>query len=160
AKELPLWHAALSQNPRYLRPVAWKKNFGITLDELDRLSEAVGEALADRVLTREELALEVGKRSGSAAFAAKLALSSWGTVLKPAVCTGRLCFGPSLGRRVRFTHPASWVDSARHSHDPVAAMKEVTRRFLSAYGPATDHDLARWWGGGGVLGARRSIAAL
>jgi hypothetical protein len=36
----------------------------------------------------------------------------------------------------------------------------VTRRFLGAYGPATDHDLARWWGGGGVANAREWIAAL
>jgi hypothetical protein len=160
ARELPVWHAALSQNPRYLRPVAWKRHFGITLEELDRLSEAVGEALADRVLTREELVKEVGKRSGSAAFAAKLALSSWGTILKPAAFSGRLCFGPSLGQRVRFTHPATWVDSARRAVDPAAALTEVARRFLAVYGPATEHDLARWWGGGGVAGARRSIEAL
>ena len=160
ARELPLWHAALSQNPRYLRPMAWKKYFGITLEELDRLSEAIGEALAGRVLTREELVKEVGKRSGSAAFVAKLALSSWGTVLKPAAFSGQLCFGPSVGQRVRFTHPATWADSARRAHDPAAALIEVARRFLGAYGPATEHDLARWWGGGGVAGARRSIAAL
>jgi len=160
ARELPLWHAALSQNPRYLRPMAWKKYFGITLEELDRLSEAVGEALAGRVLTREELVKEVGRRSGSKAFAAKLALSSWGTVLKPAAFAGRLCFGPSLGQRVRFTHPATWADSARRAVDPAAALLEVARRFLAAYGPATEHDLARWWGGGGVAGARRSITAL
>ena len=160
ARELPLWHAALSQNPRYLRPMAWKKNFGITIEELDRLSTAVGKALAGRVLTREELVKEVGKRSGSAAFAAKLALSSWGTVLKPAAFAGYLCFGPSLGQRVRFTNPATWADSARRAVDPAAALIEVARRFLAAYGPATEHDLARWWGGGGVAGARRWIAAL
>src|SRR5215471_9563293 len=55
SKELPLWHAALQQNPRYLRPAAWKKNFGITLEELDHLTEIIGQALVDRVLTREEL---------------------------------------------------------------------------------------------------------
>src|SRR5215831_19137604 len=69
SRELPLWHAALKQNPRYLRPAAWKRNFGITLEELDRLTETVGKALAHRVLTREELVQEVSRLSGSAAFA-------------------------------------------------------------------------------------------
>src|SRR6266498_1633094 len=36
AGELPMWHAALGASPRYLRATAWKKYFGITLEELDR----------------------------------------------------------------------------------------------------------------------------
>src|SRR6266851_6356032 len=58
ANELPLWHAALSTSRRYLRPAAWQKYFGITLEELDRLTEAVGAALNGRVMTREELVRE------------------------------------------------------------------------------------------------------
>jgi hypothetical protein len=98
----------------------------------------------------------------SAAFARKVVESSWGTILKPAAFTGRLCFGPSAGQRVRFTNPASWIASA-NGNDPLspeAAAAEITRRFLSAYGPATAHDLARWWNGGGVSNARKWIAAL
>ena len=34
--------------------------------------------------------------------------------------------------------------------DPQSATAAVTRRFLAAYGPATYHDLARWWSGGGI----------
>jgi len=160
ASELPLWHAALSTSRRYLREAAWKKYFGITLEELERLTEAIGVALDGRVLTREELAQEVARVTGSRAFGSKLALSSWGTVLKPAAFTGRLCFGPGIGQRVRFTRPASWLRSTLKTVDPQVATAEITRRFLAAYGPATYHDLGRWWTGGGVSTARQWIAAL
>ena len=109
ADELPLWHAALSTSRRYLKPALWLKYFGITIEELDRLTEAVAAALESRVMTREELVHEVGRITGSAAFSAKIAQSSWGTILKPAAFTGRLCFGPSLGQRVRFTRPDTWL---------------------------------------------------
>jgi hypothetical protein len=161
ADELPLWHAVLSTSRRYLRPAAWQKYFGITIEELDRLTDAVAAALDGRVMTREELVQEVGRLSGSAAFANKLALSSWGTILKPAAFTGRLCFGPNLGQRVRFTRPDTWLGPAPGPPpvDPHVG-RAVTRRFLSAYGPATYHDLARWWNGGGVTLAREWIAEL
>ena len=160
AKELSLWHAALSTSRRYLRPAAWQRYFGISLAALERLTEAVGAALDGRVMTREELAQEVGRLTGSASLARTLAQSSWGTILKPAAFTGRLCFAPSLGQRVRFTSPAHWVSGPSAPSDPQFATLEVARRFLSAYGPATYHDLARWWNGGGVSTARQWISSL
>jgi uncharacterized protein YcaQ len=165
AGELPLWHAALGTSRRYLNAALWQKYFGITLEELDRVTEAVAVVLDGRLMTREELVGEVARLTGSAAFGAKLAASSWGTLLKPAAFTGRLCFGPSLGQRVRFTRPDTWLAGAgyppRPSVDPQAATVAVTRRFLAAYGPATHYDLARWWGGSsGISTARRWIASL
>jgi hypothetical protein len=160
ADELPLWHAVLATTRRYLRPAAWKKYFGITIEELDRLTEAIGTVLDGRVMTREELAREVGKLTGSRAFAKNLAAGSWGTILKPAAFTGRLCFGPSVGTRVCFTRPSGWVRIPLELIDQQSAIAEVTRRYLAAYGPATYHDLARWWGGGGVAIARQWIQSV
>jgi hypothetical protein len=164
AKDLPMWHAALGTSRRYVRPAAWQKYFGITMEELGRLTEAIGTALQGRVMTREDLVREVARITGSASFGKKLAESSWGTILKPAAFTGRLCFGPSVGQRVQFTCPETWLAGAGHTRgrrvDAEAATADVTRRYLAAYGPATFHDLARWWGGGGVAGARQWIAAL
>jgi hypothetical protein len=157
--DLPLWHAALTTSRRYRKPGLWRR-FGLTLEELDRLTESIGDALSGSVMTREELAQKVGQLTGSRKLAAKVGYGSWGTILKPAAMTGRLCFGPSVGQRVRFTRPSSWVASLAPSMDSEAATAIVTRRFLSAYGPATYHDLARWWGGGGVSTARQWIAAL
>ena len=159
AGELPLWHAALGTSPRYLRPAAWQKYFGITMAELDCLTDAVANALDGRLMTREELVKEVVRLTGSRAFGRKLGESSWGTILKPAAFSGRLCFGPSQGQRVRFTRPDTWLGAAPLV-DPKAATAEVTRRYLAAFGPATHHDLARWWGGGGITAARQWIASL
>src|SRR5215469_3463855 len=53
ASEMPLWQGALSTSLRYRRPAFWKRVLGITLDELDRLTHAIGAALDGRVMTRE-----------------------------------------------------------------------------------------------------------
>ena len=164
AAELPLWHAALSTSRRFLRAAVWEKYFGITLDELDRLTEAIGDALDGRLLTREELGREVARITGTAGYAKKIARSSWGTLLRPAAFTGRLCFGPSQGQFVRFTRPDTWLAGTAcapgAAFSTQAAQAAVARRFLAAYGPATYHDVARWWNGGGVGTARQWIAAL
>src|SRR5581483_4530387 len=160
ASELSLWHAALGESRRYLRPAAWQKYFGITMDELNKLTEAIGTALSDRVMTREELAQEVDRLTGSRGLGHKLAQSSWGSILKPAAFTGRLCFAPRLGQRVRFTRPDTWLTAQAQAFDSGSAGATITRRFLAAYGPATYHDLARWWNGGGISIARQWIASL
>jgi hypothetical protein len=160
AADLPMWHAALRTSRRYRRPAFWKRCYGITLDELDRLTEAIGVALDGRVMTREELASEVGRITGSAAFRTGLAQGGWGTILKPAAFSGHLCFAPSVGQRVRFTRPDKWVTSQSRPVDPKSATADLTRRFLAAYGPATYTDLGRWWGGGGITTAKQWIASL
>jgi hypothetical protein len=160
ADELGLWHAALRTSRRYLREAAWQNYFGITIKDLDKLTEAIGVALDGRVMTREELTGAVRRLTRSPALAGVIANSSWGTVLKPAAFTGRLCFGPSLGQLVRFTSPNSWLTPRPEAVDPQYATAEITRRFLAANGPVTYHDLARWWNGGGVSNARQWITYL
>jgi hypothetical protein len=154
-----MWQAALRTSSRYRRPAFWKRTYGITLDELDRVTEAIGVALDGRVMTREELATEVGRITGSAAFRAGLAQGGWGTILKPAAFAGHLCFAPSVGQRVRFTRPDRWVKS-QSPQDSKAATADLTRRFLGAYGPVTYEDLRRWWGGGSMATIKQWIAAL
>jgi hypothetical protein len=158
AGEWSVWHGALQENPRYSRP-ALLRRFGMTPADLNRLTEAVAEALADRVMTREELVTEVGRITGSKKLAAKIGWS-WGTILKPAAFTGRLCFGPSVGTRVQFTRPDTWLKNSDALLDAQAAAALIVRRYLGAYGPATAHDLSRWWGGGGVGPARQWIVGL
>jgi len=143
AAELPLWQAARSTT-RLWEAASWLRGFGVTREELAQLVDAVGEALDGRMLTREELAAEVARLTGSPKLGEKLR-ESWGALLKPAAALGRLCFAPSEGQQVRFTRPDRWLGGWRE-HDPDEALLEVIRRFLAASGPVTREDVTRWWG--------------
>jgi hypothetical protein len=160
SSELALWQSALAESPRYLRAAAWQNYYGISLEELEAITGAVGRALHNRLLTRQELAQEVAVLLGREDLAEKIAQSSWGTVLKPAAFTGLLCFAPSVAQAVRFTNPVTWLNLRHLWRNPEAVATVITRRFLAAYGPATYHDLARWWNGGGVGSGRKWLDAL
>ena len=122
---------------------AWLKWLQITERELTELIDAIGDTLDGQALTREELIAKVGKgRSEAIQHAMK---SGWGGVLKPVARKGLLCFGPNRGQSVTFVRPEQWLGSWRNV-DPDAALTEVARRYLRAYGPATKSDFARWWG--------------
>lgn len=144
----------------YLSALSTYTNRGMTgHPEIDVLTEAIGRALEGRVVTREELALEVEQRTGDPSFG-EFVRSSWGSYLKPASFRGRLCFAASDDGRVRFTAPTSWVTGEIDKPDSADALREVTRRFLAAYAPLTAEDLALWWGGFGPARGRRMLAAL
>ena len=143
AREYPLWQAGFGTYQHYLKPL-WFRNFHITAEELDQLLAAVSESLDGRVLTRQQLADEVAKASGSDAIGDKLR-ESWGAYLKPASFQGRLVFGPNEGQHVRFTRPDTWLDIDVPTGRP-GVVEEIALRFLATQGPATREDFARWWG--------------
>ena len=119
---------------------------------------AIDTALDGQLMTREELGSEIERITRSKGVKEKVQ-GSWGPYLKPASFQGRLCFGPNEGQRVRFTSPASWVKGELTVAPGDAALREVTRRYLGAFGPATREDLARWWGVQPAQGGRM-LAAL
>ncbi|MBB5955845.1 hypothetical protein FHS29_002426 [Saccharothrix tamanrassetensis] len=140
AREYALWQAGFATYEHYLKPV-WYRGFDITAEELRALLDGVAEALEGQLLTRNELADEVGRRT-SPRIGEKLR-ESWGAYLKPASFQGRLVFGPGEGQYVRFTRPDTWIDIGEAPPDAVA---EIALRFLARQGPATREDFARWWG--------------
>ncbi|HEY7031224.1 MAG TPA: winged helix DNA-binding domain-containing protein [Thermomicrobiales bacterium] len=150
AAELGLWLAALGTQTKY---------GNASHPEIDALSDAVGRALAGRLLTREELARAVEEDTGSPVDAEWVRFS-WGSYLKAASFRGLICFADNTGTNVRFTTPATWVRHNIDRPDAAEALREITRRFLGAYGPLAPEDLALWWGGYGPAPGRRMLAAL
>lgn len=142
ADEFPLYAAALSTRVGYTRNV-WLKYFGLTLGQVEAVIEAIGAALSDRPVSRQDLADAVAHHAGSK-MRAKM-LSGWGTMLKPAASRGALVFGPSRGQNVTFVRPDRWLRRWR-TLEPEGAIRRVMLRYLEAYGPATHDDCARWWG--------------
>jgi hypothetical protein len=158
ADELPLWVAAMGVlKPRY-HAASWQRYYGLTHEEAEAMLAAIAEALDDRMLTREELAQEVGRLVRSEELGGKLR-DGFGALLKPSAFKGDLLFAPSLGRNVRFARPDRWLPG----WEPVeteAAIREVVRRYLSAYGPATREEFARWFGTSSPAQAGRLIKGL
>lgn len=67
----------------------------------------------------------------------------WRQALALGGVRGALCFGPNRGRKVTYTNPRRWLPGFEPADGP-AALAEVVRRYLHAYGPATPQQLAQW----------------
>lgn len=144
APDLPLYMAALRRHP-YWRGEALLATLGLDPALASDLVAAFADALDGRSLTRDELAATVGARLGPQVE--ERLRSNWGSLLRPAAFAGVLCFGPSLGSRVTFVRADQWVDGwPSDPIDPDIATTELTRRFLAAYGPASEAEMAAWLG--------------
>ena len=109
---------------------------------LETVVAAIGEALTRRRLLREELADAVVQRVGSAPRE-RLA-SGWGFFLGDAAVVDLLCFGPPQGQKVTFVRPDDWL-GPQPSFEPVEALRQVARRYLASYGPATHREFRQWF---------------
>ena len=142
AEDLPVFTAAMGK--RWIRVNnAWLKFYGVTESEVWQLAAVIGANLDDQPRTREELIAIVGR--GRSHKVNEALRSGWGGMLKPAARNGHLCFGPSRGQSVTFVNPAKWLSGWREV-EPEAALVDMGRRHLHAYGPANKQDFALWWG--------------
>jgi hypothetical protein len=142
AVDLPLYAAAM--RTKWMTPRAsWLRFFQMTDQQLADFADLIGSVLTATPMSREELISAVSK--GRSERVREWLRSGWGGLLKPAARRGLLCFGPSRGTSVTFVRPALWLGSWRDI-DPDAALVEMARRYLRAYGPAIRSDFARWWG--------------
>ncbi|WP_369172084.1 winged helix DNA-binding domain-containing protein [Streptomyces sp. R28] len=144
AAELPLWCGALTAIPTGPSPLP--PDVRVTEEQAEQIVAAIGDALGGGCLTVEELGEEVVARTGS--WAGDLVVPAfqglwprWRQVLHRAGQSGALCFGPNRGRKVTYTRPPQ---SAAGPVPGAAALPELVRRYLRAYGPATPRHFAKW----------------
>jgi len=145
--ELAMWTAALSAVPA---SSPFPPGVRLTDEQADAVVAAIGKALADAELTVDELGEAVVDLAGS--WAGDLVMPAfqdlwprWRQAIGTAAARGALCFGPDRGRKVTYTSPRRWVRGFEPA-DPDAALADVVRRYLRAYGPATPEHFARWFG--------------
>jgi hypothetical protein len=152
ADETRLWSAALRASARTneAREARRLASMGLDPKQLEAIVAAIGDALDGQRLTREELGQEVAHRLG--AWATEAASPAFGTQwprwllgLGAAANADVLCFGPPQGTKVTFVRPDQWLGD-REVVDERTALREVFRRYLYAYGPATHHEFAQWFG--------------
>lgn len=142
ADDLPLYVAALRTHDRWWKG-AWLRMIGHSADELRSILDAIHRSLGARPVTRERLTEKVAALVGSRA---RVRMGSgWGEMLKPAAFAGSLVSGPPRGQNVTFVRPDRWL-KAWVVPEPQEAWREIVRRYLRTYGPATREEFARWWG--------------
>jgi Winged helix DNA-binding domain len=153
AHEMPIWLAALRANP----PPGGRSLTDVTLDPARQAAvvTAIGEALDGAQLTRAELGERVAERVGGWAMervgdAFATGQPAWLYAIREAATAGVLCFGPNRGNQVTFVRLDQWLAGAQGSGTRrrvggEAALAEVLRRYLAAYGPATAAEFARWF---------------
>lgn len=133
---------------------------GFTPAEQQALLDAVPQVLGEHPMTREQLATQAAQAAGVPKLREFILSSSWGAPLMPSAFRGQLAFGPSQGQNVTFVNPQKWM-APLPTIEPSAALQQIVRLYLKAYGPATPEDFARWWwGGGGITLAKKMFRSL
>ena len=132
-----------------LKPMAlatlqrWHGRVGAKPDEIRALVDTVVDGLRDDgPQTQQELIARARKKAGSGV---KAWLDHAWSAIRPAVIDGAIVYGPPRGAEATFVHATTWLGpQPRVSVDDARA--ELMRRFLSAFGPASPHDFAKWSG--------------
>jgi Winged helix DNA-binding domain len=148
ARDLALWTGALAAIP--VAAGGLPKDRRLTAEQTEEVVAAIGGALDGAELTIDELGEAVIGAAGS--WAGDLVVPGfgdmwprWRQALPVAGARGVLCFGPSRARRVTYTSPGRWQPGFRPLDGPTA-IRELARRYLHAYGPATPRHFAQWLG--------------
>jgi hypothetical protein len=144
ADEFPLYIAA-HKNARAKAVLSIMARCKVTREEADALSALILEELkagpAPRAAITAAVRPKVSKRL-------RVWMDKVWSIIRLPVIEGLVCYGPGEGNQATFIRTEHWlpaqsrVDEAKV--DPVQAQKELFRKYLRAYGPATLHDFAHW----------------
>jgi hypothetical protein len=67
------------------------------------------------------------------------------SAMRPAILEGLICYGPPRGAEATFVRVDQWL-STQKAPEEMDARIELATRFLTAFGPATHRDFAKWSG--------------
>jgi uncharacterized protein YcaQ len=146
--EFGFWLAALRDTGRAEEDAGRLQYLGMTAKDLAAITDAIAESLSEKPLTREQLGAAVAKRVGRWAVERTVIAFGgqsqvWQAGIGVAARRGLLCFGPPVGARVTFVRAESWLGRFTIP-DAAKAQRELLRRYLAAYGPATPAEFAQW----------------
>jgi hypothetical protein len=113
---------------------------GLDANSQDRALEAIRKALeADGYLGRTELVERLGRVGIEIDAGRRVHL------FRVATGEGLAILGPDRGGETLLALASEWIGE-RPPHDRDAAITELTRRYLRAFGPASEADFAGWSG--------------
>jgi len=142
---VPLFEQAFADNSR--RRLA---QLGVDPVTQERGLREIRQALeADGPLTRGDLAERLRRNEIPLDPSTRLHM------FRLAIARGVACLGPDAGSQTCLVGAREWLGK-RPPHRREAALSELARRYLRAFGPATEADFAGWAG----LGLREIRAAL
>jgi uncharacterized protein YcaQ len=144
ADEFPLYIAA-HKNARARAVLSIMARCKITRDEADALSALILEELkagpAPRAAITSAVRPKVSKRL-------RVWMDKVWSIVRLPVIEGLVCYGPGEGNQATFIRTEHWLPAQSRIDetkiDEVQAQKELFRKYLRAYGPATLHDFAHW----------------
>ncbi|HLW78193.1 MAG TPA: winged helix DNA-binding domain-containing protein [Terriglobia bacterium] len=136
---------AALRTSRSRRTLQIMARYGVSPEDTRRVTDAVMEALSAGPLEKRELTAHVLGRNLVRGRSRKwFELSSWG-VARRAIVEGRVCYGPARGGDARLVLADQWLGK-QEAVPEQEAQRVLLRRYLSAYGPATVRDFAKWSG--------------
>jgi hypothetical protein len=144
ADEFPLYIAA-HKNARAKAVLSIMARCKITREEADALSALILEELkagpAPRAAITAAVRPKVSKRL-------RVWMDKVWSIVRLPVIEGLVCYGPGEGNQASFIRTEHWLPAQSRvdavKFDQVQAQKELFRKYLRTYGPATLHDFAHW----------------
>jgi len=118
----------------------------ISAVEARAMQQVVIDALEEGPLTQQAL---VAKAKAGASRRVQHWLRFASSAFRPSIVEGLICYGPSRGAEVTLARTDRWL-GPQPEIDEEDAKRELLRRFLRAYGPATLAYFVKWSGIGVV----------
>lgn len=152
ASEFPLYVSAV-RSALLAAANRISSKFGVGAEESDAVAREILDALSSGPLVRPAITAAIRPRVSKRVHAW---MDRVWSILRVPVAEGQICYGPGEGNQVKFIRVDQWLPKMKTIPE-AHAQRELLRKYLRAYGPATVHDFAHW--SGIAMGDSRRIHA-